>query len=200
MFVSCCIAWTALTCLPTPAASPADGSAEASAQGSVLTFRSRVSLVDLGSSSANDCWGYVSPSGREYALTCTFNGTVFVEITDPSSPVVVSSQPGNSTNTRDVKVYQDHAYVVGESGPGVQVFDLSNIDAGTVTYVGDITAGGTSATHNVAIDEVSGFLYRCRGGSNGLRIYDLNQSLTNPPFVGSWSGKTAHDAQVVSDQ
>ena len=202
MFVSYLFAWTALTCLsapaPSPAPSAATGGAEAVAQGSLLTFRSRVTLGQLGSSSANDCWGYVSPSGREYALTCTFNGTVFVEITDPDNPIIVSSQPGNTTSTRDVKTYQDHAYVVGESGPGIQVFDLSNIDAGAVVYVGDVTTGGTSTTHNVAINEESGFLYRCRGASNGLRIYDLNQSLTNPPFVGSWAGKTVHDAQVVS--
>ena len=193
MFVSLSVLWSALLVTAPEPPAPA-----AAAQGDILTFRSRVTLASLGSSSANDCWGYTSPSGREYALVCTFNGTVFVEVTDPDSPVIVDSYAGGTTSARDVKTFEDHAYVVGEGGPGIQVFDLSNIDAGTVVYVGDVTAGGASSTHNVAIDEVSGFLYRCRGNNNGLRIYDLNQSKSSPPFVGSWSTKTVHDAQVVT--
>ncbi|MFL2857873.1 MAG: choice-of-anchor B family protein [Planctomycetota bacterium] len=54
---------------------------------------------------------------------------------------------------------------------------------------------GSAATHNVAIDEVSGFLYRCGGGGAGLRIYSLaNPAL--PTFVGSWNERYVHDVQV----
>ena len=174
------------------------GVAGTAATGGSLQLRSQLGPGALGSSGASDCWGYVAPSGREYAIICTTNGNAFVEVTDPDNPVVVSIQPGPVTGTRDVKTYADRAYSVGEGGGGIQVFDLSLIDSGVVSFVGNVTTGGGLTTHNVAIDEESGFLYRCRGGSTGLRIYDLNQSLDDPPFVGSWSVKTVHDAQVVT--
>lgn len=148
-------------------------------------------------SSGNDCWGYVSPSGREYALVGLSDGTAFVEVTDPGQPVIVSVQSGPNSLWRDIKVYQDRAYAVSEGGSGIQVFNLSQIDNGVVTFVTTVTTGGTTATHNVAIDEVSGFLYRCGGGSNGIRIYSLANK-DNPTFVGEWNNRYVHDAQVVT--
>ncbi|TDJ69595.1 MAG: choice-of-anchor B family protein [Planctomycetota bacterium] len=150
-----------------------------------------------GGSSANDCWGYVAPSGREYAIIGTSNNTVFVEVTSPGNPQVVATMPGPTSLWRDTKVYQDHAYSVSEGGSGIQVFDMGQIDNGTVTLVGTVNDVGTSATHNVAIDEVSGFLYRSGGGSNGLRIYSLANP-DNPTFVGQWNTKYVHDVQIVT--
>ena len=57
--------------------------ADASAAGvdaSGITLLSHVPVADFGggSTSANDCWGYVSPSGREYALiACGVGALVF---------------------------------------------------------------------------------------------------------------------------
>jgi len=151
-----------------------------------------------GALSGNDCWGYVSPGGREYALVGLSNGTTFVEVTQPSDPVVVDHVSGPNSLWRDVKVYGDHAYVVSEGGGGIQVIDLGAIDSGTVSLVNTITSGGVSSTHNVAIDEESGYLYRC-GGANGtgLRIYSLANP-ANPVFVGSWNSRYVHDVQVVT--
>ena len=147
---------------------------------------------------ANDCWGYVSESGREYALVGLSHGTGVVDLTDPSDPVVLTVVPGPVSTWRDIKTYRRFAYAVSEGGSGVQVIDLSQVDAGVVDYLGDVTDGGsTTATHNVAIDTESGFLYRCGGGSNGLRIYDLVNP-SQPVFVGSWPDKYVHDAQVVT--
>ena len=55
-----------------------------------VVLRSHVPLPDFGASFAEDCWGYVSDSGREYAIIGLSNGTGFVEITDPDNPVIVS--------------------------------------------------------------------------------------------------------------
>ena len=63
----------------------------------------------------NDCWGYVSPSGREYALMGLSHGTGFVDITDPGNPVILDFISGPSSLWRDVKTYQEYAYVVTES-------------------------------------------------------------------------------------
>lgn len=149
--------------------------------------------------SGADCWGYVAPSGREYAIIGLSNGVGFVEVTDPGRPTVVATLPAVSSLWRDIKVYQDHCYYVSEGGDGVVVVDLSQIDAGTVTLVGNVTAGGQLATHNVAIDETSGFLYRTGGSGDtlGIRVYSLANK-TNPSFVAQWNNRYFHDAQVVT--
>jgi choice-of-anchor B domain-containing protein len=161
-----------------------------------------VSLADLGGISSgvisgNDCWGYVAPSGREYAILGHSSGTAFVEISDPTSPVIVADIDGPDSLWRDIKTYGSFAYAVSEGGSGVQIIDLSGIDAGIVSAVGNIGTTGTPQTHNVAVDETSGFLYRCGGGSRGLRIYDLANP-ASPDLVGTWSQRYVHDAQIVT--
>ncbi|CAM2067251.1 Choice-of-anchor B family protein [Sulfidibacter corallicola] len=147
---------------------------------------------------ASDCWGYTSDSGREYAILGFMEGTAFVEITQPGNPQIVAVLEGFVSAWRDIKTYRHFAYASTEGGGGVQVFDLAQIDAGIVTLATTITEGGTLETHNVAIDEDSGFLYRC-GGYNvtGLRIYSLADP-ANPEFVARWDDKYVHDAQIVT--
>jgi choice-of-anchor B domain-containing protein len=158
------------------------------------------------STSGNDCWGYTSPLGREYAIIGTSDGTGFVEVTDPGMPTLVAFHDGPDSLWRDMKIYGDNAYVVSEGGSGIQIFDMSNIDAGAVSLVNTITTGGcTTASHNVAIDTISGYLYRCGGSSSpcaggtpqGLVIYDLGTNPNNPPFVTTWSTRYVHDCVVV---
>jgi choice-of-anchor B domain-containing protein len=158
-----------------------------------------ISLTDfgVGSASGNDCWGYTSPSGRRYALMGLDNGTAFVEITDPLQPVIVAVRSGPTSLWRDIKVYAHHAYVVSEGGGGIQVFDLSPIDSGVVGNLPSVLTGGTSATHNVAIDVTSGFLYRCGGSDEGLRIYSLANPAA-PQLVSEWPDRYVHDAQVIT--
>ncbi|MCH2102699.1 MAG: choice-of-anchor B family protein [Planctomycetes bacterium] len=151
-----------------------------------------------GAPSGNDCWGYVSPSGREYAIMGTSNGTGFVEVTDPGDAQVVGFIPGPVSLWRDIKTYDQYAYAVSEGGGGIQVIDLSGIDSGVVTHVNSVTSGGTDATHNVVIDEDSGYLYRCGGANRGLRIYRLHTNPQNPAYVGSWDTRYVHDAQIVT--
>lgn len=74
---------------------------------------------------ANDIWGWADPeSGREFAIIGMASGTSFVEITNPSNPIHVGTLPthGDVTFWRDVKTFQDHAFIVAEgSGQGMQV-------------------------------------------------------------------------------
>jgi len=168
------------------------------AQGLALKSWHPLNTIDAGATSGNDCWGYVSSSGREYAIMCVSNGTAFYDVTDPVNATKVGFIPGPSSLWRDAKVYGRHAYVVTEGGAGIQVIALANIDQGVVTLVNTITTGGGLATHNVAINEQSGYLYRCGGGASGLRIYNLNGTPSAPVFVGEWSTHYVHDAQIVS--
>ncbi len=174
---------------------PADG----------ILLRSWLPLPEFGAAtSGNDCWGYTAPSGNEYAMMGLSNGTGFVDITDPGNAQIITVLAGPVSSWRDIKTYQDHAYIVTEgTGAAIQVVDLSQIDLGIVTHVGTVTEDipdgllATTKSHNVAIDEDSGFLYRCGGGNNGLRIYSLADP-ANPTYVGAWSDRYVHDAQIVT--
>jgi choice-of-anchor B domain-containing protein len=177
------------------------GSGSTVFQSSGVTLLSWLPLGDFGvQSSGADCWGYTAPSGREYAIMGLSDGVGFVEVTDPGAPQLLTTLPAVNSGWRDMKIYQDHAYYVSEGGDGILVVDLSNIDAGVVNIVNQITGPGTDASHNVAIDEDSGFLYRVGGGTSpieGLRIYSLANP-SNPSFVGEWDDRYIHDAQVVT--
>ena len=70
-----------------PAGEP---SAVAQFPASNVTLEGRKTLAQLGSpNGGNDCWGYVSASGREYALMGVRNGMSVVEITNPSNPIII---------------------------------------------------------------------------------------------------------------
>ena len=151
---------------------------------------SRITLLDTLPGNGNDCWGYVSASGREYALVGNRDRTKFVEITNPSNIVLVDEVLHNSSLWSDIKTLGDFAYVVTEAGSGIQVFDLSDIDNGNITLVRTITS--PSSSHNIAIDTDSGFMYMAGGA-----IFDLSDP-ANPVRVGSGPGW--HDAQIVTYQ
>ena len=144
--------------------------------------------------SGNDCWGYVSPSGREYALMGTSSSTVVVEITNPGNAQVVATLSGPNSLWRDIKTYGTYMYAVSEGGGGIQVFNLSDIDNGNVQT---LNSAGSGSTHNVVIDTQSGFLYRTGGVADGMYIYSLANPAA-PVQVGSWTDRYIHDAQVVT--
>ena len=164
------------------------GTAHAGYPSDKVAMYSHLSLGDLGVNFAEDCWGYVSESGREYAIVGVSSGTAFVEITDPTNPVIVDIMT-QSNRGRDMKVYQNYVYSSSDSGP-THVYDVSDIDNGVITHVRSFNRG----THNLALDEVSGFLYLAVGGP--MRVYDLSDP-SNPNEVGIWEGET-HDAQIVT--
>ena len=168
-----------------------------------VEFLGRVPLNGVPSpqDAGNDCWGYVSPSGREYAMMGMQSSFVFVEVTDPQNPQVLYQHSGPSSTWRDIKVFGTYAYGVTEGGGGIYVYNMSDIDNGNVSFVGTFNAAGsitTGATHNVAINTESGYLYRAGGGQAGLRIYDLNANPASPQYVGEWNGRYVHDVQVVT--
>jgi choice-of-anchor B domain-containing protein len=165
--------------------------------GSGIILASNITMpeIDAGQD-GNDCWGYTSPSGREYAIMGTTGGTSFIEVTNPGNPQILGYIDGPNSLWRDVKTFGPYAYIVSEGGGGIQIISMTNIDNGQISLVNTITTGGGAATHNVAIDPVRGMLARCGGGSSGLRLYDLLLDPVDPPFVGQWSDEYVHDAQI----
>ncbi len=152
----------------------------------------------------NDIWGWFDvQTGNEYALMGMTDGTAFVDVTDPEDPVFLGKMPAETGSSawRDIKVYQDHAYVVAESAGshGMQVFDLTRLrgQMAPQTFSADFVYGDFGSAHNVAIDEVSGFAYAV--GTNtcsGLHIIDITTPI-NPMFAGCHSTVYTHDTQCV---
>ena len=149
-----------------------------------------------GSVTGADCWGYVSPSGREYALIGLSDGFGFVDVTEPTQPeLLLFHDTGFTSQWYDIKVIGEYAYGVSEGGGGIHVFDMRDIDNGNVSFVRRVGSGNT---HNIVSNPDSGYIYRTGGVGPGLLIYDAEANPANPPLVGSWDDFYVHDAQVVT--
>ena len=116
----------------------------------------------------NDSWGWTDPAtGKEWVIMGRANGTSFIDISDPASPVLVADMPRHMTDAlwSDIKVYKNHAFVVKEGfGNGMQVFDLTRLrdidyDDAPVTVGPDAHYGRFGNSHNVFINEDTGFAY-----------------------------------------
>lgn len=143
----------------------------------------------------NDCWGYTAPDGREYALLGVQNGTSIIDITDaPANVTEIAFIPSANSLWKDIKTYQHYAYVVNESGGGLQIIDLSNLP-NTATLAGTYT--GFSTSHNINIDVVNGILYAEGSFSEPVRVI----SLANPlqPVQIAALGIECHDVYVQNN-
>jgi choice-of-anchor B domain-containing protein len=166
-----------------------------------------VPLSILGGTSGNDSWGWTDPvSGTEYALVSTNTGTAFLDITYPAVPVLVGTLATATVNSiwRDVKVYQNHAFIVSEAnGHGMQVFDLTRLRTATnlpVTFNSDAHYTGFGHAHNIVINEDSGYAYAVGSNtySGGPHFVNI-QNPTSPVAAGGYSFDAySHDAQVVT--
>ena len=158
---------------------------------------SRVSLDDMSSSGANDIWAYTSPGGRKYAIVGLIEATAFVDVTHPRSPVLVATIPDASSIWSDMATYKTFAYNVNETGGGMQIIDLGDIDNGIVTLIG-VATGGMTKAHNVFVNEESGYAYPCLTDvDQGFLVFDLANP-ANPVRVGSWNEVRVHDLYVRS--
>jgi choice-of-anchor B domain-containing protein len=162
----------------------------------------------MGGTEGNDIWGWVdAQTGNEYALMGLSNGTAFVDVSDPEAPVFLGRLPTQTVEVlwRDIKVYQDHAYIVSDNGGahGMQVFDLTRLrgQAAPQTFMADVVYGDFEEAHNIAINEDSGFAYAvgtetCGGG---LHMIDISTPI-NPLFAGCYDTVGTHDTQCVTYQ
>lgn len=164
---------------------------------------------DLGGFGAegNDSWGWTDPTtGTEYALIGTTTGTAFVDISDTENLVIVGTLPTATSNSswRDVKVYNDYAFIVSEApGHGMQVFDLSrlrNVSNPPETFTADAHYNGFGRCHNIVINEDSGYAYAVGTPTFGGGAHFVNiQDPLNPAAAGGIAaGGYSHDAQVVN--
>jgi len=176
-----------------------------------LDLKSFMPLSDIGQTQsndeANDIWGWTDPlTGKEYAIIGRVFGTSFVDISNPAAPVYLgqlSTHGRFGSPWRDIKVYNDHAFIVSEARRhGMQVFDLTllrNVTAPPVAFSETALYRGFLTAHNIVINEDSGYAYgvgtdTCSGG---LAMVDI-ASPRHPRNAGCFSADGyTHDAQCV---
>ncbi len=169
-----------------------------------------ISLSEFGATAGNDVWGWTDPTtNKEYALMGLDNATAFVDITDTENLVYLGKLPSATTSSswRDIKVYQNHAYIVSEADDhGMQVFDLTRLRDVTdapKTFDADERYTGFGNAHNVVINEDTGYAYpvgtarddEFNGGVHFINIQDPK----NPVSEGGYGvNGYSHDAQVIT--
>lgn len=168
-----------------------------------------LAVEDIGGGEMNDIWGWTSPvSDREYVIACRTNGTAFIDISNPASPIYLGNLPTHTLESvwRDVKVYNNHAFIVADAaGPhGIQIVDLSQLDNLPlidlpVTFEESAHYSMFENAHNIAINEETGFAYATGTNtfSGGLHVINIQDPLM-PVFAGGFEedGYT-HDCQSV---
>jgi choice-of-anchor B domain-containing protein len=200
-----------------------------------MQFLSQIDPDDLGAEPVpgvwakgmmNDLWGWTSPAGEEYALATNSGGIAIVRVTDPANPVylgkIPSQSPANFANIwGDPATFGNYAYFVTEiAGSSVVILDMSGLDAlGEASSpdsllpapVSFFNGGGYLGSHNVHINEDSGYAYLAgvRLAANnacGLEnpdrfntlILDLNSDPANPSVVACLPNVGEHDFYVVN--
>ena len=168
-----------------------------------------IDLATFDCNHGNDSWGWTDLSTqKEYVLMGLDNGTVFVDVSDPIEPIFMGKLPTatESSAWRDIKVYNNHAYVVSEaSGHGIQVFDLTRLRGvkAPQSFTADRVLKTVPTAHNMVINPESGFGYVVGTSRNdkfkgGAHFLDLNDPQSYR-FVGGYGeGGYSHDAQVVT--
>jgi len=159
-----------------------------------------LSTVTFSNQRLSNVWGYTSSSGAEYALVGGFQGTTIIDISNPSAPVTITTIAGPLSDWREIKTYENYAYVVSEGGSGVQIIDLSNLpnnNPSTYNYFcnvpgfGDMTKG-----HALHVDVTAGFLYVYGSNINLGRpvVINLETDPYNPTYAGRLAALAyAHD-------
>ena len=186
----------------------------------MLSFLSRSDVGARRGIQMSDVWGWTDPeTGTEYAIIGRTDGTSFVSLANPESPRYLGDLPhtasGNRSLWRDMKTYGNYVYIVadGAGAHHMQIFDLTHLRDVTApqTFVEDAIYKGVFSSHNLFINEETGFAYAVGSDSGGetcggaLHMMDLKADPLHPEFVGCFneprtgrngSGAT-HDVQCV---
>ena len=153
-----------------------------------IDLQAIVSPAELIGEKLNDTWGWTdSQTQKEYALVGLTDGVTFVDITEPSLPVVIGklTEPAAASSKiaeppqilrhddsgglkgesawRDLKVYKNHLFITSEqNNHGLQIFDLTQLrDQGNppVMFTDYQLYSKFGNAHNIAINEETGFAY-----------------------------------------
>lgn len=172
-----------------------------------IEFVGSLSYQNLHGSDISNLWGYVDDSGNEYALVGV-NGTddvnggfSVVDLSDPADPQEVFFLPGPSSIWREIKVWNDHAYITTEAdGGGLTIVDLSPLPQSSELPNTVWFDPAWDTSHSLFIDE-NGRLYihGANEGTGGVIMYDLTQDPMSPVRVGQFDQWYVHDSFARGD-
>ncbi len=168
-----------------------------------------VDLKEMGSSEGNDSWGWTDlVTNKEYVLMGLDDGTAFIDISDPVSPIFIGKLPTATEPSvwRDIKVYNNHAFIVSEApNHGIQVFDLTRLRGlqSAQTFDADRVINSIPTAHNMVVNQDSGYGYVVgtdlngiyAGGVHFLNLNNLQGAISEGGFADAGY---SHDAQVVT--
>ena len=160
----------------------------------------------------SDIWGWYNPNnGNEYALVGLNDGFSCVDVTNPTNPTEMFYISSKNSTWRDVKTWNNYAYVTTEADTGLLIVDLNDMTGQTHWYVTNFTnpVNGSSteftSAHNLYIDE-NGIAYIFGAGSNsgsnpsdGVIFLDVESNPTNPYYLGEWGDHYIHDGMARGD-
>ena len=160
----------------------------------------------------SDIWGWYNPNnGYEYALVGLNDGFSCVDVTNPTNPTEMFYISSKNSTWRDVKTWNNYAYVTTEADTGLLIVDLNDMTGQTHWYVTNFTnpVNGSSteftSAHNLYIDE-NGIAYIFGAGSNsgsnpsdGVIFLDVESNPTNPHYLGEWDNHYIHDGMTRGD-
>ncbi len=171
--------------------------------------------AELGATMTNtkvaNLWGWTdSETGKEYVLLGLEEGTAFVDVSQPLTPTYLGLLPTHMLTAplsvyRDMKVYQNYAFIVGDSPSenGMQVFDLTSLRGITtpMTFTESAHYDGFADGHNIFIHEDTGYAYVARRSSGycstGVTMVNIQDPL-NPTDAGCFAdGGVASDVSCV---
>lgn len=163
----------------------------------LVAYMSNAEMGTADTMLAGNLWGWTDPeTGKEYVLMGYQDGTAFVDISNPTAPVYLGKLPtheGVSTLYRDMKVYNNYAFIVGDqplspSTQGLQVFDLTTLRGITtpITFTETAYNGDFANGHNIFIHEETGYAYIVRNSEcGGAMVFNVQQPLT-PTYTGCY--------------
>jgi len=151
----------------------------------------------------SDIWGHVDSLGNEYALVGARNGVSIVDVTDPNNLNEVFYTTGAQTIWRDIKTWNNHAYITNEYSGGLMIIDMSNLP-GAITSSDVYSFTGVSypfgSAHNLYIDENGvAYLFGTDYSPTATIFLGLNNNPKIPVELGYFDTYYLHDGMVRGD-
>ncbi len=148
-------------------------------------------------SEGSDIWGWRNTStGVEYALVGLNTGFSVVELSNPQNPNEVFFIPGANTTWRDIKTWENYAYVINEGGDGLLIVDLNDLTGQTYVNFTDFF----NTAHNIYMDENGvAYIFGTDIGNGGVIFLDVTTNPMSPSYLGTWDDYYIHDGMARGD-
>tara|TARA_B100000902_G_scaffold48580_1_gene55581 strand:- start:13189 stop:15474 length:2286 start_codon:yes stop_codon:yes gene_type:complete len=148
-------------------------------------------------SEGSDIWGWKNTStGIEYALVGLNSGFSVVDLSSPQNPFEAFFIPGVNTTWRDIKTWENYAYVINEGGDGLLIVDLNDLTGQTYVNFTDYF----NTAHNIYMDENGvAYIFGTDVGNGGAIFLDVTANPMNPTYLGTWDDYYIHDGMVRGD-